>query len=132
VQFGAVTDQPDHAERAASAALALLRVTDVLAAANPGWPRFRVGVNTGSAVVGTIGAAGRQSLATIGDTTNLGSRLAGVAEPGEAVIGRTTLVTLRPLVDAGAFAVRALGRVQVKGKQQPVDAWVLSAPGTPA
>ena len=132
VQFGAVTDQPDHAERAASAALALLRVTDVLAAAHPGWPRFRVGVNTGPAVVGTIGAAGRQSLATIGDTTNLGSRLAGVAEPGEAVIGRTTLATLRPLVDAGAFAVRALGRVPVKGKRQPVDAWVLSAPGTHA
>ena len=132
VQFGAVTDQPDHAQRAASAALALLRVTDALAAEHPGWPRFRVGVNTGPAVVATVGAAGRRSLATIGDTTNLGSRLAGVAEPGQAVIGRSTLAVLRPLVDAGAFAVRALGRVQVKGKRQPVDAWVLSRPGARA
>ena len=131
VQFGAVTDQPDHARRAASAALALLRTTNRLAAQHPGWPRFRVGVNTGPAVVATVGAAGRRSLATIGDTTNLGSRLAGVAEPGEAVIGRATLAFLRPLVDAGAFAVRALGRVQVKGKRQPVEAWVLSPP-TPA
>ncbi len=132
VQFGAVRDQPDHAERAASAALALLRVTDAIAAEHPGWPRFRVGVNTGRAVVATVGAAGRHSLATIGDTTNLGSRLAGVAEPGQAVIGRATLGVLRPLVDAGAFAVRALGRVEVKGKRQPVDAWVLSRPATTA
>ena len=67
-------------------ALELVRVTDALAAAHPGWPRFRVGVNTGPAVVGTIGAAGRHSLATIGDTTNLAARLMAVAEPGQVVV----------------------------------------------
>jgi class 3 adenylate cyclase len=128
VQFGAVTDQPDHAPRAARAALELLRVTDALAAGHVGWPRFRVGINTGPAVVGTIGAAGRHSLATIGDTTNLGSRLAGVAEPGQAVIGATTRAALEAA--AGTFSVRALGQVSVKGKREPVEAWVLG-PGQP-
>jgi class 3 adenylate cyclase len=126
VQFGAVTDQPDHAERAARAALELLRVTDALAAARAGWPRFRVGVNTGPAVVGTIGAAGRHSLATIGDTTNLGSRLAGVAEPGQAVIGPATRAALAAEIEAGIVSVRALGFVPVKGKREPVEAWALS------
>lgn len=127
VQFGAVTDQPDHAPRAARAALELLRVTDALAADHPGWPRFRVGVNTGPAVVGTIGAAGRHSLTTIGDTTNLGSRLASVAEPGEAVIGATTRAALEPAIRAGTLSVRALGTVSVKGKRDPVEAFALAA-----
>jgi class 3 adenylate cyclase len=130
VQFGAVTDQPDHARRAARAAVELLRATDALATGHAGWPRFRVGVNSGPAVVGTIGAAGRHSLATIGDTTNLGSRLAGVAEPGQAVIGATTRAALDEAIEAGTFSVRALGRVSVKGKRDPVEAWALE-PGQP-
>jgi adenylate cyclase len=130
VQFGAVIEQPDHAQRAARAALELLRVTDALAAGHAGWPRFRVGVNTGPAVVGTIGAAGRHSLATIGDTTNLGSRLAGVAEPGQAIIGAMTRVALSAALEAGTFSVRPLGRVAVKGKREAAEAWALG-PGQP-
>lgn len=131
VHFGAVTDQPDHARRAVKAALGLLRVTDALATAHPGWPRFRVGVNTGPAVVGTVGAAGRYSLATIGDTTNLGSRLAGVAEPGQAVIGAATRAALDEAIGTGAFFVRPLGPVRLKGKRDPVEAWALD-PGQPS
>src|SRR5690606_11276109 len=74
VLFNSVADQPDHAERAARCAVAILEATSPIAERN-GWPRFRIGVNTGPAVVGNVGAAGRQSFATIGDTTNLGSRL---------------------------------------------------------
>lgn len=126
VQFGAVSEQPDHAVHAAGAALELLRVTDALAGRRAGWPRFRVGVNSGPVVVGRIGAAGRHSLATIGDTTNLGSRLAGVAEPGQAVIGAATRAALGPAIDRGTFSVRSLGQVTVKGKRDPVEAWSLA------
>ncbi len=125
VQFGAVTDQPDHARRAARATLDLLRATDALAADHPSWPRFRVGINTDSAVVGAIGAAGRLSLATIGDTTNLGARLAGVGEPGEIVIGSATRDALDDAIRTGEVVVRSLGRVTVKGKRDPVEAWTL-------
>ena len=45
-------DQPDHAERAARAALDVQAETARLAAKHPHWPRFRVGVNTGEALVG--------------------------------------------------------------------------------
>ena len=131
VQFGAVTDQPDHARRAVRAGLELVRVTDALAAGHPGWPRFRVGVNSGPAVVGTIGAAGRHSLATIGDTTNLGARLAGVADPGEVVIGAATVRQLQPLIEAGMLVTRALGAVTVKGKRDPVEAWVVAGSPRP-
>lgn len=59
VVFNAVTDQPDHAMRAARAALAIRSDTEHLAAEHASWPRFRIAVNTGPAVVGNIGAPRR-------------------------------------------------------------------------
>jgi len=128
VHFGAVAEQLDHAERAARTALELVRVTGALADDHPGWPRFRVGVNTGPAAVATVGAAGRHNVSAIGDTTNLGARLAGVADPGRVVIGAGTHVALRPLIDAGVVGVEPLGPVQLKGKRGSVEAWILAQP----
>ena len=48
--FNSRGDKPDHAVRAAGAALALQRELTAIADANPGWPRLRVGVNSGVAV----------------------------------------------------------------------------------
>ena len=47
VAFNPAGDQPDHARRAAGAALAIQEATGAVAAAHPDWPRFRVGVNSG-------------------------------------------------------------------------------------
>ena len=47
VVFNAATDQPDHAERAARAALGFVKASEEIAAGRPDWPRFRVGVNSG-------------------------------------------------------------------------------------
>ncbi len=46
VSFNAHHDQPDHAERAAAAALALQDAIERRAAERPGWPRLRIRVNT--------------------------------------------------------------------------------------
>ena len=61
VMFNATGEQPDHAVRAARAALALQRAGATLSAQHPDWPRFRVGVNTGAAVVGNVGTADQRS-----------------------------------------------------------------------
>ena len=128
VLFNAVEDQPDHADRAARCALDLLAVTDAIAAEHPGWPRFRVGLNTGPVAVGTIGTAGRRSFATIGDTTNLGSRLSGVAEPGGVAIGPAMRHALEPAIAAGSLDARPLGAQRVKGRRDAVEAWALAQP----
>lgn len=120
--FNASGDQPDHARRAAGTALAVIEAGRPLAAAHPGWPIFRVGVNTGRAVVGDVGAAGRRSFAVIGDTTNVAARLMAAGEPGQVVISKGTWDALGP----GAEGV-ALGPTLVKGKRLPVEAWVLRA-----
>jgi class 3 adenylate cyclase len=122
VLFNAIVDQPDHAARGARCAHQIVAVTDPIAD-ELAWPRFRIGLNTGPAVVGTVGAAGRRSFATIGDTTNLGARLMGAAEPGQVVIGPETH---RQLEQLGPFELTALGAVRLKGKAEPVDAWRLA------
>jgi class 3 adenylate cyclase len=62
----------------------------------------------------------------IGDTVNLASRLQVESPVGGVVIGETTLRSL-----PGA-SVRSLGEVTVKGKQDPVQAYLLEDPGQPA
>ncbi|MGH2358661.1 MAG: adenylate/guanylate cyclase domain-containing protein [Candidatus Limnocylindria bacterium] len=123
VIFNAVAPQTDHAARAARAALEIVRATDPLAEAHAGWPRFRAGVNTGPAIVGNVGTAGRRTFGAIGDTANLGARLMSAGEPGQVVIGRATWDEVGgPGQDAD---VTSLGRITVKGKREPVEAWVL-------
>lgn len=122
--FNAEGDQPDHARRAARAATEIITVTRDLAAEHPGWPIFRIGINTGRAVVGVIGTAARRSFAVIGDPVNTGARLQTAAEPGQVVVGR---MTWEMLDDPNAGV--SLGVIRLKGKREPVEAWRLSVPG---
>jgi class 3 adenylate cyclase len=119
VTFNTQGDQPDHAERAARAALAIQQVTGEVAAAHPGWPRFRVGVNTGEAAVGLLGTAGGRTFTVIGDAVNLAARLEGAASVGEVLIGAETA---RRLPSA---RIEALGPVRVKGKAESVEVYRL-------
>jgi adenylate cyclase len=122
VVFNAGADQDDHAARACRAALELQRASGRIADGRPEWPRFRAGVNTGPAVIGNVGSAERRSFTAIGDTTNLAARLQAHAEPGQVVIGRPTLAAL-----GDGVQVTALGPLELKGKAQPVEAYVLQA-----
>ncbi|MQY23954.1 adenylate/guanylate cyclase domain-containing protein [Nocardia macrotermitis] len=118
--FNAPNAQPDHAWRAARAGLGLQYAVWQIAAGHPDWPRFRVGVNTGPALVGNVGAAQMRNYTAIGDTTNTAARLEGVAEPGTVVIGGATYAQLGPRA-----AVRELGGISVKGRREPVTCYVL-------
>jgi len=119
--FNTRGDQPDHPQRAAAAALDVQRETAALAAAHPDWPRFRVGVNTGEALVGVVGAGGGRSYTVIGDTVNVASRLQAAAPVGGVAVGAATLRHL-----SGA-RVESLGALTLRGKREPVDAYVLEA-----
>ncbi|MGZ4690232.1 MAG: adenylate/guanylate cyclase domain-containing protein [Acidimicrobiia bacterium] len=125
VTFNVSADQADHATLAARAALAFQDAAAGVASEHPDWPRFRVGLNTGPATVGLVGGGGEREYTVLGDTVNLASRLEGLAPPGGVVIGGSTLERL-----AGA-RVTSMGKVQVKGRDAPVDAWLLEAVGDP-
>jgi adenylate cyclase len=118
--FNAPTRQPDHALRAARAALGMQRAVEEVAVQEPGWPLFRVGVNTGPALVGNIGSAELRSFTAIGDTVNLAARLEGLAEVGQVVIGPATYQAIADLAVA-----HPLEEIEIRGKRERVAAWVL-------
>src|SRR5262249_22678583 len=116
--FGAPLAHEDHARRAVLAALALQHT---LKEAHLGEPyevecAFRMGLNSGLVVVGSIGDNLRMDYSAIGDTTNLASRLQGVAEPGMILMSASTSRLVH-----GYVRLEAIQPVQVKGKTEPVS-----------
>ena len=120
--FNRTGDQPDHARRAACAALALQRAFADVADAHPDWPRMRVGVNSGEAVLREIGGEGHVAYPMVGDTINTGARLEGLAPVGGVLIGAETYEQLPD----GAVVEERSG-LRVKGKEKAVNAYVLLA-----
>jgi len=120
--FNSRGDQPDHAERAAGAALALQRELRALARRRPEWPPMRVGVNSGEAVLREIGGPGHVAYPLVGDTVNTGARLEQLAPAGGVLIGESTYRRL----PSGAVVAPRIG-LRVKGKAEPVDAYLLLA-----
>ena len=119
VTFNKRGNQPDHAARAAGAALALQAATARVVAAHPDWPRFRVGVNSGPALVSLLGTEGGRTHTVIGDTVNVASRIEGKAPGGGVAIGPLTKALLPDAV------TEPLGPLQLKGKSEPIDVHLL-------
>jgi class 3 adenylate cyclase len=119
--FNAPIRQSDHAFRAARAALGLQAAAAVVRV-EVDTPLFRVGINSGPALVGNIGSADLHTFTAIGDTINVAARLQSYAPPGSVVLGDRT----RELLGDRAV-VRPLGTPELKGKSQRVGAWELLA-----
>jgi class 3 adenylate cyclase len=122
--FGFPAATEDDADRAASAALSVVEALESYAAeVRESWRltdlNVRVGVNSGKVAIGVVGASERHPVA-LGDTLNVAARLQGAAAPGTIVIGGATVRKL-----GGRFLVAPLGRLTVRGREGPVEAWRL-------
>jgi adenylate cyclase len=123
--FGAPLEQPDHAARAAAAALAMRAE---LVRLNRGWRErgrlaadkaigIGIGLNSGVMTVGNMGSDDVFDYTVIGDAVNLGSRIEGLNK----VYGTELLVSGDTAARvADAFVLRELDRVRVKGKSEAV------------
>ncbi len=120
--FNGRGNQPDHAERAARAALELQHRFSALAEQHPDWPRMRVGVNSGEAVLHEVGGDGHVAYPLVGDTINTGARLETLAPAGGVLIGSGTYEQLPD----GAVVEQRAG-LRVKGKRNAIDAYILVA-----
>lgn len=96
VIFGAPQDQEPtvQAERAVRCAQAMLMALDEL---NQTFQRdyglsfeMRIGINTGEAIVGSIGSENRSDYTVIGSAVNLASRIENIAEPNRIFISAST------------------------------------------
>jgi adenylate cyclase len=129
--WNAPLSQPDHAELACRAALAMVArekaLSDEFAAIGKRL-HTRIGLNTGPMVVGFIGSEKKLSYTVLGDAVNTGARL----ESANKFYGSQILAsenTVAGLKDR--FVMRELDRIRVKGRRQPVALYELlaEAPG---
>jgi class 3 adenylate cyclase/tetratricopeptide (TPR) repeat protein len=127
--FGAPIAHEDSARRAVFAALSIQRALREYASrlhTERGLTlAMRIGLNTGSVVVGRIGDDLRMDYTAVGDTTNLAARMQQIARPGSVMMTEATHRAVQ-----GFFETLDLGSFAVKG-HEPVHAFeVLRARGT--
>ena len=114
-----VEDDEDRAVRTAVEMIRILRQWNTERTARNELPiDIGIGINTDSIVSGNIGSPRRMDYTMIGDGVNLASRLEGANKQygSRIIITENTYKGLR-----GAYRVRAIDHVVVKGKTKPVE-----------
>jgi PAS domain S-box-containing protein len=115
--------QPDHALRAARAALNIVR-RSIEAHRNFKEPEqhmtFRIGITTGPAIIGNVGTVELFNYTAIGDTVNLAQRLQASAQRGQILLENTTYEIIKDYVEA-----QALDPIAVKGREQAAEVYEL-------
>lgn len=120
--FGAPLETEDHAFCAVQAALHMQSgsagLSERLMEKYGRAVSFGVGINTGDAIVGNIGASHRLDYTAIGDAVNTAARLESNAKPGKILISEATYNLVKDRV-----AAVSLGGLSVKGKQESINVY---------
>jgi adenylate cyclase len=123
--WGAPYQQADDVERAVQAAVAMQQAVIRL---NQRWQKQRnqqiqihIGLNTGTVAAGNIGSPKLFQYATIGDTTNVTSRICSAAKAGEILLSQSTFDQL----GACDLPLEKIPPVKVKGKDEPLQLYRL-------
>jgi len=124
VYFGAPVAQPDQAGRAVRCALGMQQALATLnrqggALASPPL-RMGIGVHTGLAVVGDIGAESRREFTVIGDAVNVAARLEQLTKQFKlpVLVSASTVAAA-----AGAMPFRLVDRVNLRGRTEAVEVY---------
>ncbi|HSH99157.1 MAG TPA: adenylate/guanylate cyclase domain-containing protein [Reyranella sp.] len=134
--WGALSGSPDHAGAAIRAALAIagvIREDNRMRRADGKPPiRVRIGVHSGSAVVGNIGAPGRVNFTVVGDTVNVAQRFEQHGKEfmraDDEIVILVSGATLAAVKDRTALgiAVPPPEERHVKGHDAPVQVYRLA------
>jgi class 3 adenylate cyclase/tetratricopeptide (TPR) repeat protein len=128
--FGVPRAAEDDAVRAVRAALGVVRrareISPEIERRFGGGIEVRVGVNTGTVMVGRVGAGDRHAQDVMGRAVNLASRLENVAAPGEVWIGPDTRRAV-----GGRFEIEQLDPVSLKGFEELIAPCRVIAPMEP-
>lgn len=126
--FGAPLKQVDHAQKACRVALEMRAYLPKL---HEKWKKegkpiidFRIGINTGIAIVGNIGSQQHYDYTIMGDEVNLGSRLEGANKKygTKIMVSEDTYLKVK-----NYFEFRKLDHLRVKGKKEAIQVFELLA-----
>lgn len=138
--FGAPLTQEDHADRAFKCSVEMLkRVPDL----NLRWDkdgtsrhwravglptfRVRIGLHSGSVVVGNVGSQQRTKYAVIGDTVNTTARIESLNKTLKTIFLMSSAT--RALIDDAGHEIKNMGVHEVKGRAEPVSVFTVAGLG---
>jgi class 3 adenylate cyclase/ActR/RegA family two-component response regulator len=126
--FGAPLEIPDHALRACAAAILMKRKEREInrefreSGLSAAPLLTRIGINTGSMVVGNMGSQRKMNYTIMGNAVNIASRLEGLNK----MYGTWILATESTIRETGgAFLARRLDRVKPVGIHSPLQVYEL-------
>ena len=85
-------------------------------------PKLRIGIHTGSAVVGQVGRHAALAYNALGDNVNIAARIQAAAEPGTIYLSQASLDLVQGFIDSTPVGERSL-----KGKSEPFKLFRLDA-----
>jgi adenylate cyclase len=124
--WGAPIDDPDHADHAVEAALAMIEKLKLLnqKLRAQGDPEIKIGIGlySGKAVVGNVGSNDRFDYTVIGDTVNAASRLEGLNKEykTQIIISESVKNKLKK-----QYPLVCLGCTPVKGRKEPINIYTI-------
>ncbi len=123
--FGAPLDQPDHAQKAVEAALAMRRALVELNARQEGPAlEMRIAISTGVAIAGDIGSPRRREFTVLGDVVNTAARIEDeLAGPGQIVVSGQTWDRVKDHVKG-----RTMGSRTLRGRAGVLDFYEIEPP----
>ncbi len=128
--WGAPLAEEDHVRRACRTALAVRRAisldNDHRARRGEAPVRLRIGVHTGLAIVGNIGAPGRINYTLVGDTVNIAQRLQELGKE----LGRGSTVEILVSADVAAvlgdrYPMSSQGAQEIRGRHGELEVFRL-------
>jgi class 3 adenylate cyclase len=119
--FGSLVPLENTARSAVESAVRMMRLlaehNEELRESGTWFPvQIGIGITSGEVFIGNIGSPERMEYTAIGDTVNVASRFSGLAAPGQILVDRDTLRSLR-----GSFPHRELPLTSVRGKSGKVE-----------
>jgi len=94
---------------------AMVKINAAREKTNQGPLSIRIGINSGMAIHGNVGATDRKDMTVIGDAVYAASRIVGIAEPDSILISEATFSRLH---DPSKF--EPVGEGKLKGRERPV------------
>lgn len=125
--FGAPEPDPEHADHALSASLAmrdaLAQFNDTRRKRGEDDIRHGIGIHSGNVLAGNVGSEQRKTYSMLGDTVNLASRLQTLNK----TLGTNILISgeTRRRISQTDLSLRPMGNHAIRGKSESVDVYAV-------